>query len=356
MAIAGLVRLRKHQHARQATFGTAVPATRAVNAVGTPDVDLEWTDQEVDAGAMAVTAPPERGAGSFTQDLTYNGLTYNDLTEILCGYFGGEESPTGAGTARTWTHDPTVTAPDPQDFFTHEFGDDVTTDWYQLRDGMVESFEISGPVGLGALTATATWRYGAAASTSSTDSPVSGTVPTAGLSVSTTDPKIYLKDATIAIASNVAGLGAGVVSDALYSFSLRGAGDIDTKRWANGSQNFDADDIGRVSYEIELEATFAKTADIVGTGSETDAWFSDDAVNRMVRLTFTSTTEAQSGTDYSWTVTMPMRYYTRTEGEEGGNTTVVLTGHAFYNPSEIGLIQSVLVNTLSNNALGEAAS
>jgi hypothetical protein len=161
----------------------------------------------------------------------------------------------------------------------------------------------------------------------------------------------------IYIASSVAGLAAGQVSDALYSFTLRFSGDVDEKRYANGSQDFALSDIGRVSRAIELEATWAKTADIVGTGSETDAWFSDDAVNRYVRLVFTSTTEAQSGIDYSWQMTMPMRYYTREEGESSGNTTVVLNGHAFYDPDDFdGVFESVLVNTLSNNAMGEAAS
>jgi hypothetical protein len=357
MPIAGLVRLRKHQFGRQATFGTKVAATRAYPFTGVPSVDLQWTDPEVDAGVIAVTAPPERGAGEFTADLTFNSLDYNSAALLMCGFWGGEESPTGAGTARTWTHDPDVTTTPIQDFFTYEFGDDVVTDWYQFGDGIIESMELTGPEGLGPVQASTTWRFGSASSKSSTDSPVTGTVPTVGLAVSTTDPKVYVKDMSIAIASTVAGLGAGQVSDALHSFVLRFSGEVDEKRYANGSQSFALDDIGRVGVAVELEATWAKTADIVGTGSETDAWFSDDAVNRYVRLTFTSTTEAQSGTDYSWTMTMPMRYYTREEGEIGGNTTVVLNGHAFYDPDDFdGFFTSVLVNTLSNNAMGEAAS
>ena len=357
MPIAGLVRLRKHQLGRQATFGTKVAATRAYPFTGVPDTDLQWEDPEVDAGTLTITAPPERGAGSFTADLTVNSLDYNTAALLMCGFWGGEESPTGAGTARTWTHDPDVTVAQVQDFYTYEFGDDVLTDWFQYGDGIIESLELSGPEGLGPVTASTNWRFGSASSTGSTDSPVTGTVPTAGLAVSTTDPKVYVKDMSIAIASSIAGLGAGTVSDALHSFTLRFSGDVDEKRYANGTQSFALDDIGRVSLAVELEATWAKTSDIVGTGSESDAWFSDDAVNRYVRLTFTSTTEAQSGTPYSWTMTMPMRYYTREEGDIGGNTTVVLTGRAFYDPTDFtGFFSSVLVNTLSNNAMGEAAS
>ena len=358
MPLAGLTRLRKHQFGRQATFGTKVAATRAYPASGVPSVDLGWTDPEVDAGSIMVTAPPERGPGQFTAPLTYNALDYNTVAKIFAGFFGGEVSPTGAGTARTWTWNPSLVDPlDPQDFFTYEFGDDVATDWFQFGDGIVESFEITGPEGLGALTATANWRFGSASSTGSTDSPVTGTVPTPGLAVSTTDPKIYLKDMGIYIASSVAGLGAGQVSNALHALTLRGSGEIDEKRYANGDQSFDLDDLGRVSMALELEATWGKTADTVGTGSESDAWFSDEAVNRYVRLVFVSTVEAQSGIFYGLTVTMPMRYYTREEGEIGGNSTVVLTGHAFYDPDDFdGGVEVVLVNTLSNNAMGEAAS
>src|SRR5688500_2383002 len=132
MPIAGLVRLRKHQFGRQATFGTKVPATRAYPFSGVPSTDLQWTDPEVDAGVIAVTAPPERGAGEYTADLTVNSLDYNTAALLMCGFFGGEESPTGAGTARTWTHDPDVTTTPVQDFFTYQFGDDVLTDWFQF--------------------------------------------------------------------------------------------------------------------------------------------------------------------------------------------------------------------------------
>jgi hypothetical protein len=219
---------------------------------------------------------------------------------------------------------------------------------------VVESFEITAPEGIGARSATANRRVGSARSTGSTDSPVTGTVPTAALSVSTTDKKVYLKDIGIYIASSAGGLGAGQVTDALHSFVLRGSGDIDEKRWANGAQSFDANDIGRVSMQLELEATWSKTADIVGTGSEADAWFSDDAVNRYVRTIATSTAFAEGATPYSWQSTMPMRYYTREDGESGGNSVVTLNGHAFSDGSDY--YESVLVNTLTEAGLGIGGS
>ena len=357
MTVAGLTRLRKHQFGRQAAFGTKVPATMAYPFSGTPEVDLAWTDPEVDAGSIDPTAPPNRGAADITASLTAPSLPYNAIPIIMCAFFGGGEAPTGAGTAQTWSHTPASTTIDEPDAFTYEFGDDVLTDWFQLGDGILESFEITGPEGLGAVSASMDWRFGSASSTGSTDSPVTGTVPTAGLSVSVDDILVYLKDMSIYIADDPDDLAANQISLALHNFTLRGSHEIDLKRYADGTQTFDVSAYGMGARSIEFEGTFAKTADIVGTGSEADHWFSDNAVNRFLRLEFISPNEAQTGIPYKWTIEMPFRYYTRSEGELGQNSTVVLTGHAFYEPTDFaGVFTSVAVTTLTEAELGEAGS
>jgi hypothetical protein len=354
--IAGFVRLRKHQFARQADFGTAVAATRAYPFGGTPSVELNWTDPEIDVGSRDVVAPPYRGAPDLTASLTDPAVAYDNLPLMLCAFFGGAVGPTG-GPAYTWQYDPASTTVDEPDLFTYEFGDDVLTDWFQLGDGMLDSLEINGPDGLGPLDASMSWRFGSVGSSGSTDSPDNPVVPTAALNVSTTDAIVYLKDGEIHIADTYAGLAAGKVSDALHSFSLKLSQEVDVKRFANGTQSFDAQAYGPGARTIELECTFAKTADIVGIGSESDDWMSDDAVNRYVQLKFTSTKMATGATPYSWVFSMPMRYYTRTEGEIGGNTVVVLTGHAFYDPSYLqGVFESTLVNTLAEATLGSVGS
>ena len=355
--IAGFVRLRKHQFGRQVAFGSKVAATRAYPFKGTPDVDLAWTDPDIDVGSRDIVAPPTRGAPVLGASLTSPALAYNTLPLIMCGFFGGAETPATSGTAETWTHEPASLSVDDPDLFTYEFGDDVLTDWFQLGDGMIKSFEIAGPEGLGPLTASMTWMFGSVASSGSTDSPDNPVVPTAGLNVSTTDKIVYLKDGAIYISSTFAGLSGGKVSDALHSFSLKGDQEVDEKRWANGDQSFDADAYGPGTRTIELECTFAKTADIVGTGSESDSWMSDDAVNRYVQFVFTSTAMADGAIPYSWTATLPLRYYTRAEGEVGGNTVVVLTGKAFYDPLEMtGVFSSVAVTTVDEADLGSLGS
>jgi len=356
MPIAGFVRLRKHQFARQPAFGTKIAALRAYPFSGTPSVDLAWTDPDVDTGSIDPTAVPYHGAFDLTASLDTPSLAYNDLPLMLCGVFGGAVGPTG-GPAYTWAYAPASTTVDDFDSMVYEFGDDVSTDWFQLGDGILESLEFTGPDGLGPLSASMSWRFGSAASSGSTDYPDAPVVPTAGLSVATDDAIVYLKDMSIFIASSTAGLAAGQITDALHSFVLRINQEIDQKRFANGDQTFDIDAYGRGARTIELECTFAKTADTVGIGSESDAWMSDAAVNRWVQLTSTSTVIADGVTPYSWDIIMPMRYYTRSEGEIGGNTTVVLTGHAFYDPDDLGgVFTSEVVNTLPESELGVAGS
>jgi hypothetical protein len=343
---------------RQAAHGTKVPATRAYGYKGTPSVDLAWTDPDIDAGSRYVTAAPFRGAPDLTAPLTYDALEYNNIPQILSGFFGGGVVPTGGGTAKTWAFDPSATTVDDPDEYSYEFGDDVLTDWYQFGDGIIESFEIAGPTGLGPCTASVNWRWGSVSSTGSTDSPVDGTVPTPGLAVDTAGVKVYLKDMGIYLADTVAGLSGGQILQALHSFVLRGNIEWDQKRYADGTQTFDISAWGPGAANIEFEGTYAKTADTVGTGSESDKWMSDEAQNGYLRLVFVSTVLAQSpSTFYGWTVTMPIRYYTREEGEEGQNTTIVLNAHAFYDPDDLdGVFESTVVCTLTEAELGEAGS
>ena len=336
MAVAGFVRARKHQFGRQSSLNTPVAAQRAYAFKGVPDPDLSWTDPDVDAGSIDPVVAPHREAPNLTASLTDPSLRYNSLPLMLSATLGGavDGVPTGGGTDVIWTYEPESDGTDTQDVFTYEFGDDVVTDWFQFGDCIIETLEISGPEGLGPLTASMSWRFGSIASSGSTDSPDSPSVPTS-LDVSTGDIVVYLKDGEIAIASDPDAFGTSQVSNALPNFTLRVTKEVDLKRWANGDQSFNNNNNNDNTKKNEHKNTFSKTSDIVGVGSESDAWMSYSAVNRFVQFTFTSTALASTTPDvpYSWVFSMPMRYYTRTEGESGGNTTVTLTGRAFFDPS-----------------------
>jgi len=336
MPVQGLVKLRKHQFGKQASLGTKVTAKRAYPFSGVPSVDLTWTDPEVDAGSIDPTAPPYRGAGEFTASLDDPALKYNNLPLMFGAALAETASPTTTGDSEAWVWTPSSLTSEDRDVYTYEFGDDVLTDWYQLGDGLLETLEITGTRDPdGPLTASMSWRFGTASSTGSTDSPVTGTVPTPDLTVALNDIMVYLKDASIYIASDPDDLATSKISDALHAFALRITNEYDLKRYANGDQTFDIDAYGLASRMIELEATWAKTADTVGTGSESDAWFSDSAVNRYIQMIFISTELAHTAIPYRWDFTLPARYYTREEGEAGGNTVIVLNAHAFYDADDL---------------------
>jgi hypothetical protein len=359
MPVQGFTRARKHQFARQTTFGTKVPALRAYPKTGVPTVDLTKTDPDVDTGSIVKTVAPYLGTSNITAALTDPALAYDNAPLLMAGVFGGEEDPTGGGTPKTWTHKPSSVDPlDPVDVFTYEFGDDVVDDWFQLGDGILESLTLTGPEGLGPISVSESWRFGSGSSTGSTDFPVDGTVPTPSLDVDTSPVYVYLKDMSIYIADTLAGISGGQITNALHNFVLTITRAVDQKRWADGTQSFDVEAYGVTGYDVALALTFAKTDDTVGTGSEADAWYSEDAVARVIRLKFESLVDIPGGsTPYSWQITMPAWYYTRDDGEVGGNTTVTLTANAYYEPTTFqGFFESIIVCKLTDAELGTGGS
>jgi hypothetical protein len=222
VSLAGFVKRRKHQFGRQSAFGTKVAAKRAYPFKGVPDVNPNWVDPDVDVGSVDLVVAPHREAPTYTASLTDPQLRYNSLPILHSGFFGGGVNATGGGTAKTRLYEPASTTVDPLDAYTYEFGDDVTTDWYQLGDGILESVEITGPEGLGALTTSMSWRFGSAAGSGFTDFPDDPTVPTS-LAVEPNETIVYLKDMAIYIASDAydASYESSKVTDALHTFTMR---------------------------------------------------------------------------------------------------------------------------------------
>jgi hypothetical protein len=354
-ATPGLLKLRKHQFGRQTTFGTPVAAKRAYLFSGTPDINLNWTDPEVDQGSLDPITAPYREAPELTASLNAPALYYNDIPLMLGAIFGDDVSAAGAGTGKTWTHAPASLTADDLDIYTYEFGDDVADDWFQLGDGLLESLTITAPEGLGALSADMSWRFGMVRYEGATEAALqpTPTVPTAALSVDNAGIPVYLGNAVLSIDSAFGSIGTTAISDALHSFTMTITQELDLKRLANGN-GFDMSGYGRGGRMIELSMQFAKTDDTVGVGSESDAWFSETAINRFVEIAFESTAVAETGSPdvpYSWTIRMPLRYYTREDGAVGNNTTVTLVGHAFYHATLGYAFNSVLVNTLATAGL-----
>lgn len=352
VATAGLTRLRKHQFGRQTLFGTAVAAKRAYPFSGTPDANLNWEDPEGDVGSLDPIASPTRGAADLSAGLSAPSLYYNDIPLIMSAMFGDAATGAGVGTSKTWVHQPASLTADDIDLYTYEFGDDVLTDWFQFGDGLAESVNFAAPETMGALSADMAWRFGNVKYEGATEAALQPTpaVPTAGLTVDSTGTPVYLGNATLAINSTAGAIGTTVISNALHSFSLNISQELDQKRFANGT-GFNLAGYGRGPRTIELELQFAKTVDTVGVGSESDAWFSENSINRFVEIKFTSLALAEAAIPYSWNIRMPLRYYTRSEGEIGSNSTVTLTGRAFYDSTLLYPFRSSVVNTLATASL-----
>src|SRR5688500_17620492 len=249
--LGGFVRLREHQWGYQGSnsslISTPVAATRSMPLSGTPDVNRNVTFSEDDQGSVDPISAPYYGALDITESLT-GVLDYDSLPWYISAAVKSGTTPAGGGTAKTWTQQATSLTRPIAGYITEEFGDDVTVDWYQFFGGIGESLEITGE-GNDALQVNLGMRFAGFKSTGSTSYPVSGTVPTTGLTVAADPPRVFLADAELFIDDAFGSIGTTKISDALTSFSWSLNNTIDQKFATNGSntrfQPFDLPIAGR---------------------------------------------------------------------------------------------------------------
>lgn len=352
LVIQGFTRFRKHQWGAQGSnasvIDTAATATRALPWRGTPEINQNWTFDDKDEGSLHKISPPSQRRWDITESLQ-GPLAYDDWPYAAEVSLIGGITPTGAGTAKTWTHQPTSLTVSPLQMVTEQFGDDVTTDWFQLIGGVAEQLTLTGNEDMGPVQVALNMRYAVANSTGSTAHPVSGTVPTTGLTVDDDPHWVYMADCELFIDDSAASIGTTKISDALHTLELTVTNNFDLKAFANGSNTrFQIRGYGRGEQELSLALQFAKTADTVGTGSESDDWMSNTAVKRFVELRFTSPDIITGTTPYSLSIKLPLWYVTRADGEIGGNTTVTLTGTGGYDSTLTYPIKAVCVNALAS--------
>jgi len=358
MAILGKVRLRRHLLGRQATIGTAVPAQRAYPFSGTPTPNLNWTESDVDAGSLYPVIPRYKGLPDLNFTLNDNSVAYNDLPLMFSAFFGGAETPTGGGTAKTWAWQPDGYGSEDFDAFTYEFGDDADgtsgkpNDWEQYTDGILTSLTFDSPeTGGGVVTAALGFKFADLRYAGSTDIPPTGSIPSITDRPDTSPTRVYLKDGTVYLDSDASDIGSTQLSSAVHKFNLTLTQEVDEKRYVDGTQSFAVEAYGRGTTRINLAVTYAKTADTVGTGSESDAWSADDPVARYFRFAFESTVDAETATPYSWEFSMPARYFQREHAEIGNNSVIVLTAEAFLDPTLSYPFSTQVVNTLASGDL-----
>ena len=350
--LGGLTRFREHQWGYQGSnsslISTPVAATRSMPLSGTPDINRNVTFPDDDQGSVDPISAPYYGALDITESLT-GVLDYDSLPWYLSTTVVGGTASTGGGGAKTWTQQATSLTRPILGLITEEFGDDVTVDWYQLFGGVGQSLEISAPDDNGPLTVNLGMSFAGFKSTGSTSYPVSGTVPTTGLTVAADPPRIFAGDGELFIDDAYTGIGATKIADALISFTASITNEIDKKYAINGSNSrFQAIDQMVGSREITLQMQFHKTTATVGTGSESDDWMSSTPVKRFVELRFTRPAPFITGsTPYSWVLRMPLYYTTREDTDLNNNTTVTLTGTVVYDANLGYALRSVTVNALS---------
>ena len=337
MPIQGFTRLRKHQFGKQSAFGTPIAATRVFPYRGVLNINLNWTDPDVDVGSIDPVLAPFRVGSEVTG--SYAGpLIYDDIPTMYAAGVIGAVAPTGGGLAKTWTYTANSTTATTLDYFTDEWGDDVTTDGAQAFGGVVEKITWSFDEGMGAWQSTTDWRF------ANVNRPVA---PTGGVSVGSNVVFVYGTDTSFWINDTSGAIGTTQIVDAVHGMTHTITNTFDIKRFANGSNavgRFGIIGFGLTSREIMTEITFAKTTESI---AETAKWFNADAQNRYIEIrNISPTVVPTTATPYSLNIKTAGRWYTRQDGEQGGNSTIVLGCKSFYDASGLGYVyRGVTVNS-----------
>lgn len=351
MPIQGFTRFRKRQWGYQGSnsslIATKATATRVLPWRGVPEVNLNITWPEQDEGSLDPISAPYQTASDITAPVA-GPLNYNDAPYLFASSLVGGVTPTG-GTDKTWVFQPPSLTSSPLGMFTEEYGDDVLTDWWQLLGGIMESFTLTGDQSMGPLMLSGTMRYAQWRSTGSTDHPVSGTVPTAALTVDATPTPIFLGDLELYLNATAGAIGTTKITDAVEGIVLSVGNTVDKKRYANGSNTrFAVAGYGYGGREITLALTLAKTSQTVGVLQENDLWFDDTPAKRFCELRFTSPVIITGAIPYSLVIRLPYFYVSRGDAENGNNTQIILTGKAVYDATLLYAIKATTVNTLAS--------
>ena len=345
MPIQGFTRNRSHQFGLQSALNTPVAATRRIAFRGVPDINPNWTDQDVDTGSIDPVLPAYRVGADITLPLT-GMLDFHHIPMLMAAGIEGGVTPTGA-TAKTWTHTTSSLSATTLDYFTDEFADDVNNnnsgppeDGMQLYGGVAESLEFGFDESLGPWTVSSTFRF------SGVNAHVT---PTSGLSVGSNLPLVFGADTALYIDDTSGGIGSTLIADSLHSATVNISNTLDLKRFAQGSNTrFQIDGYGLSGRTITATFRFAKTSQIVAAlSSETVDWLNADPVNRYVSLVTTSENEADTGVPYSWTQNFSGTWRTRTDSEIGGNSVVELSLTGRYDTGLGYAYRSTVVNTLA---------
>ena len=334
-ALPGNVRLRAFQIGKETTFGTAVPATRRLGLTFAPTVDPHWTFPTSDTGTLDQALPPYRMAVDVTGSAT-GPLAYNDASSMWAAATLGGVTPTGGGTAKTWTYTPASTSQDILEIFTGEWGDD-TADQFQYADGIINQLTLTYPQDLGPINVAADWRFA---------SVVYPQARTAGLQVDPAPTWAYAADTSYYFNDTAGAIDTTQLVNSVHDVTLVVNNNIDVKRFQNGSNSrFQAAGYGRGLRTFQVTYNFAKSTPAL---AEVVKWLNSNPVERFASIRTDSVQAAQAGINYSQHVKFSGFWFTRTEGTYAtANTTVQLVCQGWLDQTLTYPFNVAVVNTLA---------
>jgi hypothetical protein len=340
--IAGFTRNRYHNFGKQSVLNTPVTATRRVAFRGVPDINPNWTEQEVDTGSIDPTVLPYRGQLDITMPLTGE-LNYHHIPLIMAASVQGGVTPSG-GPAYTWQHTTSSLTATTLDYFTDQFGDDVTPapeDTMELYGGIVERWTVGFDETLGPWQLASDWRFSGVNAHKT---------PTAGLQVGSNIPLVFGRDTALYIDDTAGGIGGTLIAESLHSAEIRYELTVDVKRFAAGSNTrWQVSGYGVSARVIGATFRFAKTSQIVAAlNSETVDWLAGTPVTRFVRLVTESEAIITGSTPYSWTQSLGGTWRVRQDTEIGGNSVVDLQLVGRYDSVLGYAYRSTVVNALAS--------
>jgi hypothetical protein len=330
----GFIRFRRHQVGKQSSFASNTAATRRLPYRGSLAVDPARTDPDVDVGSLDPVLAPFNGPTAVTGP--WEGFAaFDDLPYLYSGGLKGGVTPTG-GPAYAWVYQVASLTADDFDYFTDEWGDDVSNDYIISGGGVINTLELAFGEDLSAWTVSTENLYARHQI---------GTGPTGGLNVDDTPQWMYGADTEVYVDSVYSSIGTTKWTDTVHGAAVRVNNNLDQKRFANGSNTrFQLAGYGRGAREIEVEIVAAKSAAAVAERASLD----DTPVpERYIEFKTTSPEIITGSTPWSNSIRFSGYLLSAVDGEIGGNSTITFTYRGRYD-NELGyVLRAAVVNTLS---------
>lgn len=338
--VQGFTRFRKIQVGVQSVIGTAVPATRVLPYRSLIVLNPNRTDPDVDVGSLDPIIAPYATAPDIAMSGAAGPQTFDDAAVRLSAGIKGGVSPTGptGTTAYTWTHTAASLTADPFDFYSIQTGDDTSDSagaGINGFGGVIDTFSMSFDESLAPWQVSDDWVLAGATYGNRTGS----------LTVASNPAFAFGADTTIFLDTVAGSIGVTPVASAVRGASLSVTNALDQKRYANGSNTrFQLQGFGRGPRAIEFSMTVEKTTAMIAEAVTLD---DTPTPNRYVKIGIQSVELAGTAIPYSWNIFLPVRLFSVSEGEIGGNVNYTFTYHGFYDAGLAYAFKSILVNRLS---------